>query len=129
MDRFPVSRCAPIFDAGSERSQIEHPAGTANKRIPFGQRPTCTVAEAYDATGLGRTKLYELIGGGQLDTVTIGRRRLVRIAFAAATIPSLPRMKHFSCVTPKHATPLRRPMRKRSHSTTEINRPSLKSQG
>jgi hypothetical protein len=79
MDRFPVSSCAPIFDASSEKAQIEHPAGTANKRIPFGQRPTCTVAEACDAAGLGRTKLYELIGGGQLDTLTIGRRRLVRI--------------------------------------------------
>jgi hypothetical protein len=30
--------------------------------------------------GLGRTKLYELIGGGEIDTVTVGRRRLVRIA-------------------------------------------------
>ena len=54
MDRFPVSRCAPIFDAGSERAQIEHPAGTANKRIPFGQRPTCTVADPYRCAGYVR---------------------------------------------------------------------------
>jgi excisionase family DNA binding protein len=44
------------------------------------QRPTCTIAEACDAIGLGRTKLYELIGGGEIDTITIGRRRLVRVA-------------------------------------------------
>jgi excisionase family DNA binding protein len=43
------------------------------------QRPTCTIAEACDAVGLGRTKLYELIGAGELDTITIGRRRLVRV--------------------------------------------------
>jgi len=43
------------------------------------QRPTCTIAEACDAVGLGRTKLYELISGGEIDTITIGRRRLVRL--------------------------------------------------
>jgi excisionase family DNA binding protein len=47
--------------------------------IPFAQRLACTVAEACEATGLGRTKLYELIGEGQLDTTTIGRRRLVMV--------------------------------------------------
>jgi excisionase family DNA binding protein len=45
--------------------------------IPFGQRLTCTIAEACEATGLGQTKLYELIGKGQLVTTMIGRRRLV----------------------------------------------------
>jgi hypothetical protein len=48
--------------------------------IPFAQRLTCTIPEACRATGLGRTKLYELIGGGYLDTITIGRRRLVRVS-------------------------------------------------
>jgi hypothetical protein len=42
--------------------------------IPFAQRLTCTIAEACEATGLGRTKLYELIGEGCLDTTTIVRR-------------------------------------------------------
>ncbi|WP_414643389.1 hypothetical protein [Bradyrhizobium barranii] len=28
-------------------------------------------------TGLGRTKLYELIGAGRIVTITIGRRRLI----------------------------------------------------
>lgn len=45
--------------------------------IPFAQRLTCTVAEACEATGLGRTKIYELIGNGRVTTTTIGRRRLV----------------------------------------------------
>jgi excisionase family DNA binding protein len=47
--------------------------------IPFGQRLSCTIAEACEATGLGRTKLYELIGDGRLATKTVGRRRLVLV--------------------------------------------------
>ena len=47
------------------------------KAIPFAQRFTCTINEACEVTGLGRTKLYELIGDGHLATTTVGRRRLV----------------------------------------------------
>ena len=47
--------------------------------IPFAQRFTCTIAEACEVTGLGRTKLYELIGDEQISTTTIGRRRLVLV--------------------------------------------------
>lgn len=47
--------------------------------IPFGERPTCTVAEACCAVGLGKTKLYELISAGTVATTTVGRRRLVRV--------------------------------------------------
>ena len=47
------------------------------KAIPFVQRFTCTINEACEVTGLGRTKLYELIGDGHLATTTVGRRRLV----------------------------------------------------
>jgi excisionase family DNA binding protein len=48
--------------------------------IPFAERVTCTIADACEATGLGRTKLYELIGEGALHTTTIGRRRLVLVS-------------------------------------------------
>jgi Helix-turn-helix domain len=47
--------------------------------IPFAQRLTCTIVDACQATGLGRTKLYELIGDGLLATTTVGRRRLVLV--------------------------------------------------
>jgi excisionase family DNA binding protein len=47
--------------------------------IPLRQRPTCSVSEACQAIGIGKTKLYELIGSGQLRTTTIGRRRLVLV--------------------------------------------------
>jgi excisionase family DNA binding protein len=47
------------------------------RTVPFAQKLTCTINEACEVTGLGRTKLYELIGDGHLATITIGRRRLV----------------------------------------------------
>ena len=47
--------------------------------IRFADRLTCTVAEACMPTGLGRTRLYELIGAGLLATSTTGGRRLVQV--------------------------------------------------
>jgi len=38
-----------------------------------------SIPNAAKALGLGRSKLYELIAEGRLETVTIGRRRLVRV--------------------------------------------------
>jgi excisionase family DNA binding protein len=62
---------------GSHTPPVRNWAGVAT--IPFAERLTCTIAEACQATGLGRTKLYELIGEGYLETTTIGRRRLVLV--------------------------------------------------
>lgn len=39
---------------------------------------TITVASARSALGIGTTKIYELINEGQLKTVKLGRRTLVR---------------------------------------------------
>jgi excisionase family DNA binding protein len=39
---------------------------------------TVTIADTQRVTGLGRTKLYELIGAGRLQTIKIGRRTLVK---------------------------------------------------
>jgi len=47
--------------------------------IPFAERVACTIPDACAASGLGRTKLYELIGAGCLDTTMVGRRRLVLV--------------------------------------------------
>lgn len=38
---------------------------------------TVTVADACKAIGVGRTVLYELLAQRRLDSVTIGRRRLI----------------------------------------------------
>lgn len=39
----------------------------------------CSIPVAANALGLGRSKLYELISEGRVETVRIGRRRLVRV--------------------------------------------------
>lgn len=36
-----------------------------------------SIPDFMASTGLGRTKTYELIGNGELETVTIGRRRMI----------------------------------------------------
>jgi excisionase family DNA binding protein len=53
--------------------------GVEPMAIPFAQRLSCTIAQACEVTGLGRTMLYELIGDGRLITTTVGRRRLVLV--------------------------------------------------
>jgi excisionase family DNA binding protein len=67
---------------GQKNGDIQAP-GVTNAlepaAIPFAHRLSCTIAEACEVTGLGRTKLYELIGDGHLTTATVGRRRLVLV--------------------------------------------------
>jgi hypothetical protein len=46
----------------------------------FKERLACTIKEAMGATGLGHTKIYELIGDGRLDTIKVDSRRLVRVS-------------------------------------------------
>ena len=58
---------------------VSAPIAAEPSTIPFAQRLTCTIDDACEATGLGRTKLYELIGAGRIVTTTIGRRRLVMV--------------------------------------------------
>ena len=40
---------------------------------------TLTIAGTRKALGLGTTKIYELIAAGELRTVKIGRRTLVKV--------------------------------------------------
>lgn len=54
--------------------------------VPFRQRLTCTVAEAMQATGLGRTTLGRLRREGRLATLKIDGRRLVRVASLLALL-------------------------------------------
>jgi hypothetical protein len=53
---------------------------TMNTTIPFAQRLSCTIGEACQATGIGRTKLYEEMSAGRVQTTNIGKRRLVLVA-------------------------------------------------
>ena len=67
--------------AATDRPIPSHPS-----RLPFAQRLTCTIAEACEVTGLGRTKIYELIGDGRVSTTTVGRRRLVIVQSLLALV-------------------------------------------
>jgi len=52
----------------------------ATTAIPFRERLSCTVAEACAATGIGRTKIYEAMSDGRLQSVKVDNRRLVLVA-------------------------------------------------
>ena len=40
----------------------------------------CSIADAARTLGIGKTKTYELISDNTLECVTIGTRRLVKVA-------------------------------------------------
>jgi excisionase family DNA binding protein len=61
------------------KAAVENGQSTISRSIPFADRPTCSIAEACRAIGFGRTKLYELMDEGLVQTVKIGRRRLIRV--------------------------------------------------
>jgi excisionase family DNA binding protein len=58
--------------------------------IPFRQRISCTVAEACGATGLGRTKLYELIKLKRVATTKVGARTLINVGSLVSAIERPP---------------------------------------
>ena len=59
----------------------EQPAEPHRRTRSEAPKPvSITVDDTCRITGLGRTKIYELIGEGKLRTKTIGRRRLVMYA-------------------------------------------------
>lgn len=45
--------------------------------ISFWDRGTCSVDDAITVTGLGRTKIYELLGKNALRSIRVGGRRLI----------------------------------------------------
>ena len=45
-----------------------------------------SVREAAQRLGLGRTKIYELMQSGELQSRTVGRRRLISMASVAAML-------------------------------------------
>jgi predicted DNA-binding transcriptional regulator AlpA len=54
--------------------------------IPFRDRISCTIPEACAATGLGRTKIYEEISAGRVQTSKVGTRTLILVESLVAMI-------------------------------------------
>ncbi len=50
---------------------------------------TATVREACEMTGLGKTKIYELMAQGALQSQTVGRRRLVKVDSLRAIVGAM----------------------------------------
>jgi hypothetical protein len=57
---------------------------------------TAPVGEFCALSGLGRTKVYEMLGEGLLDSITIGKRRLI-------VLDSYRRLIERQCATKTHA--------------------------
>ena len=66
-------------------------AGTALAAEPerSGDREAVSVPEAAARAGVSRTFLYERISSGELPTVKIGKRRLVRVEALSRWLKSL----------------------------------------
>lgn len=52
-------------------------SNAAAARIPYAERATCPIKDAIAASGLGRSKLYDLMNEGRLKYVKVDKRRLV----------------------------------------------------
>jgi excisionase family DNA binding protein len=57
--------------------------------VPLIEPEAISVEETCRITGLGRSKIYELLGDGTLPSVKVGKRRLVRLAAARRLITGL----------------------------------------
>lgn len=53
------------------------------------ERILCSIRDTASALGMGRTKTYQMIADGQLETVQIGTRRLVKVASIKAFVERL----------------------------------------
>ena len=76
-----------------------------------GDRLLLTVAEAAAMLGVGRTKAYELIAGGQLQVVHIGR---------AARVPVAAVHRYVEALTSPPRRRLRRVARQRAASQPQL---------
>ncbi|BAI97995.1 hypothetical protein Sj15T_23980 [Sphingobium sp. TA15] len=59
--------------------------GTKSMNEPY----LCSVSDAAKMLGVGRTKLYDMIAKGEILSMQIGTRRLVKVASIRALIERL----------------------------------------
>jgi hypothetical protein len=54
------------------------PPGKA-ERIPFAERPACSIDDAVAASGLSRSMIYNKMKTGEIEWTKIGARRLIKV--------------------------------------------------
>ncbi len=59
------------------------------ERAPMGERLLLPISEAHWQVGLGRSKFYEYVASGEIETVKVGRRTLVPQASLLAFVERL----------------------------------------
>ena len=65
------------LDLASPTVRIRFQGGRDGRILPESSAGLVTVKAARSLTGLGNTKIYELIGEERLKSITVGRRRLI----------------------------------------------------
>jgi hypothetical protein len=48
-------------------------------RIPFAERPACSIDDAVAASGLSRSMIYNKMKTGEIEWTKIGARRLIKV--------------------------------------------------
>jgi hypothetical protein len=49
------------------------------ERIPFCERPACSIDDAVEASGLSRSMIYNKMKSGEIEWTKIGARRLIKV--------------------------------------------------
>jgi len=83
MTRSTATQC------GSYREQVEEAANRAVAEIGqevVGDPITVRIRRAVELTGIGRSKMYELIAAGEIDVVKVGSSTLVIYASLKAFV-------------------------------------------
>ncbi len=60
----------------SDKSKVSQ---SSSKRIPFGERPTCSIDDATKASGLSRSMIYIKMKSGEIEWTKVNARRLIKV--------------------------------------------------
>jgi excisionase family DNA binding protein len=77
--RSVVDACIYAHQSPSSNREIEPMNARKPIDVPLHKRLTASIREAKEATGLGESTIYGLIREGTLETVKVGKSRLIKV--------------------------------------------------
>lgn len=81
------SHAPPVLTAPKEAPRPEAPDQTVSPTTVTGVAPLCVrILVAAQMLGIGRTKVYELINAGELETIKLGESVLITTASLASFV-------------------------------------------